>query len=778
MRLLAALLAALVLVMPGSVSSTASNAPPLSVAAAIETTRPMVDEQLRVAVVSPNGRLYVIMLIRGDVARDGVWAEIFVGDRTTLNGATPRLLTRLFTRGLGSSIGMGTVGSSPLLTAPWSNVPLWLNDNAIALKWEDSRRTPQIVTIDVKTGAVEDVTKSEDGVYAFVHSDAGIAIYDSTVRYSRDRSNKLLNEGFVVRSSDALPLLAGYVDGADASDFGNCDRYLIRMSHAGSVRIDLDASVFCQTSFVGTPPSSNVSLFSPDDRWAIVNVTADHIRPEWRIYEQADFKTLLTLRDANPKDLYAKLIQELRVVDTKFATSRPLWTVPVNRRSPPRFKWAADSQSVLLWPTFLPVGLSPELHGLEGEALAQVDVVTGSVKPFELTGRKASTVSDARWLSADACALEFSDGTVSTFVKQGERWTKKEGGDAADSRAPATRVHRRYVDIELRQDINTPPRLFARDPATRHERQVLDLNPGLQSRFSMSRVKFVEWKDDTGRKWRGRLYYPLNHDPIARYPLVIQTHGYAGEHEFSIYGQGDGAPNLGPGWSVYLAQPLAGRGIAVLQVGGPEQPYDSLNEMVRSSGAESGLRTAVEYLSREGLVDADRVGLMAHSSTGRIAEHALTYSPFRFAAAIAADYADGNYLQAALYGWPQFSAELNGDAPFGLGLKSWLTNSPAFNAERIRTPLQLQVTSATDGLSALLWHWELFSRLRYLKKPVEYYVVPDITHGSHTLQNPRQLLAIQQRALDWWCFWLKGEESDDPNKWEQYASWREMRNLQ
>jgi dienelactone hydrolase len=568
------------------------------------------------------------------------------------------------------------------------------------------------------------------------------------------------------------------VDGADASDFGNCDRYLMRTSHAGSVRIDLDASVFCQTSFVDTPPFPNVSLFSPDNRWAIVNVTADFIRPEWRSYEQADFKTLLALRDTNPKDLYAKLIQELRVVDTRSATSRPLWTVPVNRRLPPRFKWAADSQSVLLWPTFLPVGLSPKVRGLEGEAVAQVDVVTGSVRPFELMDRKASTVSDARWISAEACALEFSDGTVLIFVKQGETWRLNRGEDAVDGQVATKRPRGRYVDLELRQDVNAPPRLFARDPTTKREREVLDLNPGLLSRFSLSRVKFVEWKDDAGRKWRGRLYYPLNHDPAARYPLVIQTHGYAGEDEFSIYGQGDGAPNLGPGWSVYLAQPLAGRGIAVLQVGGPDQSYESLNEMVRSSEAESGLRTAVAHLSNEGLVDADRVGLMAHSSTGRIAEHALTYSPFRFAAAIAADYADGNYLQAALYGWPQFSTELNGDAPFGAGLKSWLTNSPALNAERIRTPLQLQVTSATDGLSALLWHWELFSRLRYLKKPVEYYVVPDITHGSHTLQNPRQLLAIQQRALDWWCFWLKGEESDDPGKREQYASWREMRSLQ
>lgn len=80
------------------------------------------------------------------------------------------------------------------------------------------------------------------------------------------------------------------------------------------------------------------------------------------------------------------------------------------------------------------------------------------------------------------------------------------------------------------------------------------------------------------------------------------------------------------------------------------------------------------------------------------------------------------------------------------------------------------------GLATLLWGLEMFSRLRFLRKPVEYYVVPDLRHGSHILQNPRQLLAAQSRALDWWLFWLKGEEDvSDPAKAPQYEQWRRLR---
>jgi hypothetical protein len=32
--------------------------------------------------------------------------------------------------------------------------------------------------------------------------------------------------------------------------------------------------------------------------------------------------------------------------------------------------------------------------------------------------------------------------------------------------------------------------------------------------------------------------------------------------------------------------------------------------------------------------------------------------------------------------------------------------------------------------------------------------------------------------VDWYCFWLKGEEDPDPAKAEQYKRWRELKTLQ
>ncbi len=56
-------------------------------------------------------------------------------------------------------------------------------------------------------------------------------------------------------------------------------------------------------------------------------------------------------------------------------------------------------------------------------------------------------------------------------------------------------------------------------------------------------------------------------------------------------------------------------------------------------------------------------------------------------------------------------------------------------------------------------------------------MVPDVSHGSHAMQNPGQLRASQERAVDWYDFWLNGHEDPDPSKQEQYEQWRKLRRL-
>lgn len=55
---------------------------------------------------SPKGDRWVARLVRGDVARDGVWMEIVSGGGGSLEEANKaRMVARLFTSGLGSASG-------------------------------------------------------------------------------------------------------------------------------------------------------------------------------------------------------------------------------------------------------------------------------------------------------------------------------------------------------------------------------------------------------------------------------------------------------------------------------------------------------------------------------------------------------------------------------------------------------------------------------------------------------------------------------------------------
>ena len=112
----------------------------------------------------------------------------------------------------------------------------------------------------------------------------------------------------------------------------------------------------------------------------------------------------------------------------------------------------------------------------------------------------------------------------------------------------------------------------------------------------------------------------------------------------------------------------------------------------------------------------------------------------------------------------------SGGAPYGQDLQKWLTNAPGFNLDKVHTPIR-EIAFGGD----ILLNWESFVGLKRLGKPVELIWLPD---AAHELVKPMERMTVQQGDVDWFRFWLKGEEDPDPAKAEQYARWRELRKLQ
>jgi len=109
--------------------------------------------------------------------------------------------------------------------------------------------------------------------------------------------------------------------------------------------------------------------------------------------------------------------------------------------------------------------------------------------------------------------------------------------------------------VTVRQGLNDPPVLVGTDLKTKVSRMIWDPNPQLKD-IALGAATVYQWKDKDGRDWKGGLFKPVPYESGRRYPLVIQTHGFA-ETEFRPSG-------LFP--TAFAARALSGAGIAVLQV--------------------------------------------------------------------------------------------------------------------------------------------------------------------------------------------------------------------
>ena len=744
----------------------------LTIEDAIQSARFVTDLNGNSVFFSPDSTQYAALTVKGDVARDRVELNVYAGSTASLAAARPRLVRTLVTDALplpGPMVDIYTGG--PALVNPGRNPPVWIGDHAIAFLWADKASHNQIFKLDLQTDELTQLTNESLDVIGFMETSSGAIVYDLKTPYPNASSDELKMDGYSVKNPDADMLLAGMADGAGMLDFTMCSRVLLIPQGGGYVRRSVAnsaAKVDASALFWW-----GADIASPDGRRIILNVRVSEPPASWSGYT-GRFATFLQGALENPHGFAAySAMYQFYTLDLASGQSRLLWDAPEGQNPWSLVAWAPDSRHVFVGPTPLPLNKAADAGAREGYALAIVDADTGGFQRVTGDANAMARISSARWLDRDRILVGLRHGDTYLVERRGDGWRLAEKAYKAPP-SPKKSADAPVV-LHVVEDMNDPPVLVGVDSHSGRQATLLDANPDFTRKFALGRVELIHWRDRSGRPWSGRLYYPAGYEPGSRYPLVIQTHGYENRATFSLYGSGRASdPNLGPGWSVYLAQPLASYGIAVLQVGMADDELFEGSELESTHRAARGLADAARHLADIGLVDPTKVGIMGHSASGRMIEDALAFDEFPFAAAIADDDYEYTYGQNMELGWdpPQGTP-----APFGAGLAEWLNCTPGFNAEHIRTPLQLEVTMGVGENSTLMRSWDLFSRLRYLKKPVEYFVLPDIRRGSHSVQNPRQVRIVQQRALDWWTFWLQGEEDADPNKALQYSDWRHLRAL-
>jgi dipeptidyl aminopeptidase/acylaminoacyl peptidase len=427
-----------------------------------------------------------------------------------------------------------------------------------------------------------------------------------------------------------------------------------------------------------------------------------------------------------------------------------------------RLAWSPDSVHVLIGGSYLPVDDSSDA-GRAGQAVAVVDTRDGSYEKLPLTVPQATEIV-LSWRSPSTIEIEVQrkDGQLERYdFTHTTTWVR-----TSDTNKSARSPRWLYY---LRQGLNVPPKIYGHDSKTGRDELLLDVLPHFAEQFVLGRVKYLAGALPTGETWECHLYYPQHYRPDRRFPLVIQAeYGSWANDVFSLFGPTDGATGP-PLFSSYAAQSLAGIDIAVADITVHRGEAGDSTPGAEGERNVKAFEALISRLTSEGLVDPLKVALSGFSRNGYYIDYALTHSSYRFAAALAVDNWDPSYISTGLYNWDAASSAANGADPFGAGLQTWLETAPGFNAEKIRAPfLMVMLTGGTGGFSS---YWELFSRLKYLHRPVELDVTPDLEHGIHNTQNPQQLLAVQKWSIDWFDFWLNGHEDTSQKKADQYRRW-------
>lgn len=318
-----------------------------------------------------------------------------------------------------------------------------------------------------------------------------------------------------------------------------------------------------------------------------------------------------------------------------------------------------------------------------------------------------------------------------------------------------------------REGTTRPRRLVAIDPHSGRERLIYDPNPEF-ARLKIGPAQRLRFRNAYGVESYADLVLPPDHRPGQRHPLVVVQYLSYG---FLRGGTGDEFP----------VQALAGRGFAVLSFNRPDFVPSALQagnetasmaanrkDWIDRRNVQSSLELALQSAIETGTVDPDRMGISGFSDGASTVQWALINSAlFKVAALGSCCEGFEAYPLAAGPSFERIGRDIGyrffepGAAEF------WKPMSLLLNADRINTPILIQ-TGDSEYESGL----DVFAAFRQRGTPIELYVLND---EGHIKWQPAHRLAIYQRSIEWFEFWLMGRMDCDPAKAAQYKRWLAMK---
>jgi dipeptidyl aminopeptidase/acylaminoacyl peptidase len=705
---------------------------PVTVADAVVMTRvagspyPAVHPKSGFAVFSPNGKYFAVVVAKGNLdSNTNDYSLLLFRSADISHAGVP---TKLATFASSSN----RAGISEVR---------WLGDSTILFLGCRGEKPTELYSIQLSSGRLKKLTNHSESLLSYdVSEDGDKVVYAAERPDYSIMAERTVRSGFDVGKERPADLVRGLISSWEPEIF---------IKGSGQ---EPDRRLRTKDPFES---GVNDLFLSPNGRYFVVKTNVTDLKEDWRQYDDRILRMAFRLRRIEGAPTR---VPHYELIDTRTGISRGLLDAPATF-SPSDVLWAPDSVSLILCGTYLPLDVKDPAE-LEARRSTRyvVEVGIAGSKFIKIT---TESLKPVRW-DRSTNTVEFTAQTTESpggstdqpvyYRKTAGVWERLPGSPG--------RLTDRQPDPMIEEDMNHPPRMVARDPKNSGVLPLLDLNPEF-ARLAFAGEREIHWTGRDGKTLDGGLYLPPDFVPGKKYPLVIQTHGFD-PHEFWIDG---------PYATAFAAQPLASRGIAVLQVN--DIFFDTMETPQEMDRALDAYESAIDYLDQKGFIDPNSVGLIGFSRTCLYVKYALTHSRRHIAAAVVSDGIDAGYLQYLLSynSNPGLSSDFEsiiGGPPFGASLHLWLENSPGFLLDKVETPLLLEPI----GPNSVLGEWQWFAGLKRLRKPVDMLYLPG---GTHILVKPWDRMTSEQVSVDWFCFWLKGEEDGNPEKAKRYSLWRDLR---
>jgi dipeptidyl aminopeptidase/acylaminoacyl peptidase len=634
---------------------------------------------------------------------------------------------------------------------------IWVDEQRVGFLAEGANGVLQVFIADLVSGSARQVTSTENGVASF-------AVAGDVLLFYAYRAT--LHSLVQPVDDQILYTLIGRRDPTDEA----VELFASSVSSGVTVRIDQPAARIL--------PQYRTIWISPSGRHGVVLVPALAVPSHWAAYRAGapESRFIADAAVPEPDSVTALLSSKLRyaVVDLETREVRPLLDAPsgsiAQTLGPTAVYWPDGERSVIVSHTYLPLNVGDErerTRRASGPAIAEVDLTSGAATVIawepeagSLAGGDFNGLIRSAEIDPSSATLHVRRQAKSGAVR--DEYFRKTSSRWRQISEPRNSDRAQRLSVDVRQALNERPKVYAR-AASSDAKMIFDPNPDAVG-LACGRTEVMTWTDDNRLPWRGGLVYPSGYVVGTKYPLILQTHGFRADR-FLLDGPTD---DVG---TAYAAQALASAGFLVLQAS--ESPAAVTSDEREARLVAQGWQAAIRELGARGLIDPQKIGIIAFSRT---CMHAIRFLADFPQAAGAVTLADGPWWgyanQMLLANHPQSTVDhvlrTTGGEPDPHHLQEWFDAQPLYKLANARAAIRIEAMGP-DSVVAL---WETFAVLQNAARPVDMLYFPQ---GAHNLMKPVERMGSQQGNVDWFRFWLKGEEDADPRKAAQYERWRRLR---